>query len=143
MIKDEWWPCTELTLQGNLTIAGFAQKTWTAKPNVCEIHLHGKSGMARIDWNHSSVVVSPAVIQHATLNYNGIWENERRATGSLPNLPSEPTTATPSGLETPAAKPLEDPNVAKPSRADEILAELDPPAPTGFRRRMPRKPKAD
>lgn len=139
MIKDEWWPCSELTLQGNLTISGFAQKTWTAKLGVCEIHLHANSGVARIDWADSSVVVSSAVIQHAILDITELYSRNRktRQTTSSP----EPTVETPSGLEVSQA-PLEAPSVAAPTRADEILAEFEKPEPVTFRRRG-RKPKAD
>lgn len=139
MNKDEWWPCSELTLQGNLTISGFAQKTWTAKPGVCEIHLHANSGVARIDWADSSVVVSSAVIQHAILDTTELFIRARQARQATSS--TEPSVETPAGLEI-VQTPLEDPNLARPSRADEILAEFEKPEPVTFRRRG-RKPKAD
>lgn len=149
MIKDEWWPCKDLTLQGNLTIEGFAQKIWTAKAHVCEINLHAKSGMARIDWNHASVIVSPGVIQHATLDVEAAFERDRFPTPPASESPkpadsdADRSVEAPSGLQTETQKPLEDPNLAKPSRADEIIAEFsEPPVSVGFRRRG-RKPKAD
>ena len=125
MMDADWLPLTELTLQGNLTIAGFAQKTWVAKRGVCEIHLHAKSGLARIDWNHASVIVSPAVIQHGTLD---VAEHYERA--HLADYKAK--------LAEQAVRPE---LVPTPSRADEILAEFDKPEPVTMRRK--RRTKVD
>lgn len=150
-MNTDWLPLTELTLQGNLTIAGYAQKTWTAKRGVCEIHLHAKSGVARIDWQHTSVIVSPAVIQHGTLNVIAEHENAALLDHEEAQITRE-LAVTESAMRAAAQhlkERVQDPNLGpslttQSTRADEILAEFDEPKTVStFRRKPGRKPKAD
>lgn len=137
MMEADWLPLTELTLQGNLTIAGFAQKTWTAKRGVCEIHLHAKSGLARIDWNHASVIVSPAVIQHGTLD---VAEHYERANLAEYEAKAKVAMQASQSAIRETARDFDE-KLESPSRADEILAEFDKPEPVTLRRK--RRTKTD